>query len=77
MAIGPNNLRNSVTGDPVRVNVNPKVDRKASKKGIRQSGVESMSEFNQIIQSELKLSARDIGSRAVDINRGGAIDLRA
>lgn len=72
----PIQLRFIGTGKPLRVNINPRLEREASRNGIVFSGIRSKREFNNVI-SESKPSIQEIGNKAVNIARSSGIDLSA
>ena len=69
-------MRNPLTGDPVRVNVNPQLNREPGRKGIIYSGLESTREFHQLVRNETVPSIQDLGNKAVTVLRSTGIDLR-
>lgn len=69
-------LRFIGTGKPLRVNVNPRLDREASRKGIRFSGIKTKREFNEV-NKRSQPSVEELGRNAVKIPRSLGIDLSA
>lgn len=72
----PIQLRFIGTGKPVRVNVNPRLEREASSNGIKFSGIKTKREFNNVIKG-LQPSVQELGNKAVNIARSSGIDLSA
>lgn len=72
----PIQLRFIGTGKPVRVNVNPRLEREASSKGIKFSGIKTKREFNNVTK-DLQPSVQELGNKAVNIARSSGIDLSA
>jgi len=55
------------TGRPVTPQTNPRLNRDASRKGILQSGIRTISDFQQIIDQKLDVKPADLGRNAADI----------
>ena len=72
----PIQLRFIGTGKPLRVNINPRLEREASRKGVVFSGIKTKREFNNVV-SDLKPSVEELGNKAVNIARSTGIDLSA
>jgi len=69
-------MHNPLTGNPVRVNVNPHIDREPSRKGIVYSNMKSTKDLNQLIKNESMPTFNDLGDKAVTIMRSTGIDFR-
>ncbi|MFC1557510.1 hypothetical protein ACFL6I_08130 [candidate division KSB1 bacterium] len=60
------------TGKPMRVNVNPRLDREPLRRGVMLSGIETRREFNQVIKSEIVPNTKELGQAAVKLqNQSG------
>ncbi len=71
MAIRPV-LRFVGTGKPATPNINPRVDRQASRRGVMMSGIDTNGEFNQVIKQERQNSPQQIASAALAVpNKAG------
>ncbi len=62
-------------GELARANVNPRVNREPSRKGVKFSNIDSQSDFKNVVRSELRPSAQDLGRNAVQIPRSTGINL--
>ncbi|MFC1554935.1 hypothetical protein ACFL7D_09890 [candidate division KSB1 bacterium] len=72
-------LRFIATGKPMTPDINPKIDREASRKGVMQSGVETRGDLNRLIQEEIVPSLMEIGRNATKVvsSKGAGIDVMA
>jgi len=72
----PVQLRFVGTGKPVRVNVNPRVERDTSRNGVKFSGIKTKRELNDVTKAS-KPNVQELGNKAVNIPRSSGIDLSA
>jgi len=57
------------TGRPISPQINPRLNRDASRSGVLKSGVRTVREFQQMIQTNLQIQPRQLGQNASDIAR--------
>jgi len=68
-------LRFLGTGKPMNINTRPQINRQASQKGVRMSGISSRKEFQQVIQSENMPNYQELGQQAVSVQKAGGISI--
>ncbi len=76
MAIRPV-LRFVGTGKPATANVNPRVERDASRKGVMMSGIDTNGEFKQIVKQDRQNSPQELANSAVQVPRKAGVNFLA
>ncbi|MFC1477629.1 hypothetical protein ACFL6L_04080 [candidate division KSB1 bacterium] len=69
----PDALRFLSTGKPMRINVNPRLDREPSKRGVRMSGMTTRKEFQQVIKQERTPNSKELGRKAVTLQKSSGL----